>query len=146
MTAPTERDQQAEQDHARFTGWMESRSYSTHPDDCEGMEEAFTVGMQAQRDLDAAAIESEIASLADQRNRVSDTADQLREQLAATKLVLQETSRESSQRGQQVRHLRDALERCRDAADRSPAAAYAIAMQALASNPAPEMAATEPGA
>jgi hypothetical protein len=125
MTAPTERDQQAEQDHARFTGWMESRSYSTHPDDCDGMAEAFTAGMQAQRDLDAAAIESEIASLADQRNRVSDTADQLRAQ---------------------ARHLRDALERCRDAVDRSPAAAYAIAMQALASNPAPEMAATEPGA
>jgi hypothetical protein len=73
---------------------------------------------------DHSACEADIASLTDQRNRVSDTADRLRAQ---------------------VRHLRDALERCRDAIPTSTAAAYTIASQALASNPAPETAATEPG-
>jgi hypothetical protein len=63
-----------------------------------------------------AAYEADIASLADQRNRVSETADQLRAQ---------------------VRNLRDALERCRDAAGRSPAAVHTIASQALASSPLP---------
>jgi chromosome segregation ATPase len=57
--------------------------------------------------------EAEIASLTDQRNRVSETVDQLRTQ---------------------VRSLRDALERCRDAAGRSPAAVHTIASQALASS------------
>jgi len=65
---------------------------------------------------EADAYEADIASLTDQRNRVSATADQLRAQ---------------------VRNLRDALERCRDAADRSPAAVHTIASQALASNPLP---------
>jgi hypothetical protein len=65
---------------------------------------------------------ADVASLTDQRNRVSDTADRLRAQ---------------------ARHLRDALERCRDAAGRSPAAVHTIASQALASNPAPEQAAPE---
>jgi hypothetical protein len=63
-----------------------------------------------------AAYEADTASLADQRNRVSETADQLRAQ---------------------VRNLRDALERCRDAAGRSPAAVHTIASQALASSPLP---------
>jgi hypothetical protein len=68
----------------------------------------------AAADFDHAA---DIASLTGQRNRVSDTADQLRAQ---------------------VRHLRDALERCRDAAGSSPAAVHSIASQALASNPEDE--------
>jgi hypothetical protein len=63
-----------------------------------------------------AAYEADIASLTDQRNRVSETADQLRTR---------------------VRNLRDALERCRDAAGRSPAAVHTIASQALASSPLP---------
>jgi hypothetical protein len=61
-----------------------------------------------------AAYEADIASLTGQRNRVSETADQLRAQ---------------------VRNLRDALERCRDAAGQSPAAVHTIASQALASSP-----------
>jgi hypothetical protein len=58
VTAPTperpERDPQAEQDCAEWRGWMEANAYSTHPDDCEGMAEAFEAGMWAARDLGAA--------------------------------------------------------------------------------------------
>lgn len=58
VTAPTPeqagRDPQAEHDCAEWRGWMEANAYSTHPDDCEGMAEAFAAGMQAERDLDAA--------------------------------------------------------------------------------------------
>jgi hypothetical protein len=50
-----QRDYAAEQAHAEWRGWMESRSYSTHPDDCEGMEEAFAAGVQAERARAAAA-------------------------------------------------------------------------------------------
>jgi hypothetical protein len=57
VSAPTperpERDPQAEQDHAEWRGWMEANAYSTHPDDCEGMAEAFEAGMRAARDLAA---------------------------------------------------------------------------------------------
>ena len=69
----------------------------------------------AEREVDL--YRDEITRITDQRNRCRDTADQLRAQ---------------------VRNLRDALERCRDAVPNSPAAAYSIASQALASNPAPE--------
>jgi hypothetical protein len=44
-------DPRAETDHARWLDWMEARTYSTHPDDCEGMAEAFAAGMQAARML-----------------------------------------------------------------------------------------------
>lgn len=53
-TAMPPRDAQAEQARAAWLGWMEASTYSTHPDDCEGMDEAFTAGMEAQRALDAA--------------------------------------------------------------------------------------------
>jgi hypothetical protein len=66
--------------------------------------------------IEQAAYEADIASLTGQRNRVSETADQLRAQ---------------------VSNLRDALERCRDAAGQSPAAVHTIASQALASSPLP---------
>jgi hypothetical protein len=51
----TPRDLAAEEAHGEFTGWMEAQNYSTHPDDCDGMDEAFAAGMQAGRDLAAAA-------------------------------------------------------------------------------------------
>ena len=65
----------------------------------------------AEREMDL--YRDEIARITEQRNRCSDTADRLRAQ---------------------VRNLRDALERCRDAAGSSPAAVHAIASQALASS------------
>lgn len=127
MTA--QRDLAAERDHAEFAGWMEAQGYRQGRAYCySDMGDAFTAGMEAARALavaapaapqsvpglvDPAAHEADIASLTDQRNRVSATADQLRAQ---------------------VRNLRDALERCRDAAGSSPAAVHTIASQALASS------------
>jgi hypothetical protein len=63
MTAATPgqapRDRQAEQDHAEFTGWAEAQGidplgmdYAEHGAD--GLRDAFTAGMQAQRGLAAA--------------------------------------------------------------------------------------------
>ena len=65
----------------------------------------------AEREMDL--YRGEIDRITEQRNRCSDTADRLRAQ---------------------VRNLRDALERCRDAAGTSPAAVHTIASQALASS------------
>lgn len=48
-----ERDPQAEQDHAEWRGWMEAQGYQFDDDSYQA--EAFAAGMQAQRDLDAAA-------------------------------------------------------------------------------------------
>jgi hypothetical protein len=44
--ADVARERQAEQDCAEWRGWMEASAYSTHPDDCEGMAEAFEAGMR----------------------------------------------------------------------------------------------------
>jgi hypothetical protein len=55
LAASRGRDLPAEETGAEFTGWMEAQGYSTHPDDCEGMAEAFAAGQLAGRDLAAAA-------------------------------------------------------------------------------------------
>lgn len=52
--AEAARDHQAEEGCAEWRGWMEANAYSTHPDDCEGMAEAFAAGMRAARELAAA--------------------------------------------------------------------------------------------
>jgi hypothetical protein len=57
VTAPGPRDPQAELDHAEWRGWAEANG---HDQDCGDCRDAFTAGLQVQRDLDDATLAAEV--------------------------------------------------------------------------------------
>jgi hypothetical protein len=65
--AAAQRDYAAEQDHAEWRGWAEAQGYAVDDGYVEfdngDMRDAFTAGMQAARDLDAAAKTAERARI-----------------------------------------------------------------------------------
>jgi hypothetical protein len=63
MTDRAQRDLAAEETSREFGGWFEAQGYPSPEDRYDGdeMAEAFTAGMQAQRDLDAAAAPRSVA-------------------------------------------------------------------------------------
>jgi hypothetical protein len=137
-----ERDPEAEQDHAEFTGWFEAQGYNSREHfDEDFMAEAFTAGMQAQRDLDDATLAAEVRA---GHVHIETDEPQPAPELQAGEIVYLYHWR--FDRGEEFglyRHAADADARAAQHADEGLSEVLSMAVLGRPEQPAPELAALQ---